>query len=41
MVVILWTEKALKDLKLIHDYIAIDSPSYANRFIGKINEKIK
>lgn len=41
MVVILWTEKALNDLKLIHDFIAIDSPSYANRFVNRINEKIK
>ena len=31
---ITWTDKASVHLKAIHDYIAEDSPTYANRFIN-------
>lgn len=31
-----WTKWSLKDLRLIYNYISVDSPFYANRFISKI-----
>jgi toxin ParE1/3/4 len=36
MVRIVWTEFAIEDLRLIHDYIARDSKTYADRFIDKL-----
>jgi toxin ParE1/3/4 len=36
MVKIVWTEFAIEDLRLIHDYIAKDSKTYADRFIDKL-----
>ncbi len=36
MVKLIWTEFALDDLKLIHEYISLDSKQYADRFIEKI-----
>jgi toxin ParE1/3/4 len=36
MVRIVWTEFAIEDLRLIHDYIAKDSKTYADRFIDKL-----
>lgn len=41
MVKIVWTELALEDLKIIHDYIAQDSTSYASRFIEKLLARVK
>lgn len=38
MVRIVWTEFALEDLRLIHDYIAKDSKTYADRLIDKLIE---
>jgi plasmid stabilization system protein ParE len=40
MVKIIWTELAIGDLKLIHEYISKDSKFYADRFIGKIISRI-
>ena len=31
-----WTEPALKDLEIVINYIALDSPRYAERFGNKI-----
>lgn len=36
MVRLIWTEIAIEDLQLIHEYIYNDSKVYADRFIGKI-----
>ena len=36
MVKIVWTKWSLKDLKLIFEYIKVDSPFYAIRFINGI-----
>jgi addiction module RelE/StbE family toxin len=40
MVKIIWTELAVDDLKLIHEYISKDSKRYADRFIEKIIERV-
>lgn len=34
MAKIVWTNQSLKDLKLIHEYIKIDSSFYAFRFLN-------
>ena len=41
MVQIEWTERSLDDLKVIHDYIARDSKSYANLIIKKIYNTVQ
>ena len=41
MVKIVWTEKALDDLKEIFDYIALDSVRYASITINKIYQRIQ
>lgn len=41
MVKIVWTKLALEDLKSIHNYIAHDSESYANRFVEKLLTRVK
>ena len=33
---ITWSEPALADLNAIHDYIARDSPHYAERFVQRL-----
>ena len=40
MVRLIWTEIAIEDLQLIHEYISNDSKVYADRFIGKIINRI-
>jgi toxin ParE1/3/4 len=40
MVKIVWTEFALEDLRLTHDYIAKDSKTYADRFIDKLIARV-
>lgn len=35
------TARALADLKEIHSYIARDSPKHADRFVGRILDKIE
>ncbi len=40
MVRIVWTEFALEDLRLIHDYIAKDSKTYADRLIDKLIARV-
>jgi len=35
---IAWSEPALADLDAIHDYIARDSPPYAERFVQRLIE---
>ncbi len=35
-----WTNIALDDLRAIYDYVAQDSPKYADRLIDKIVEKV-
>jgi toxin ParE1/3/4 len=40
MVKVIWTEFALEDLRLIHEYISKDSKIYADRFIEKIINRI-
>lgn len=40
MVKIIWTEIALDDLRLIHEYICKDSKVYADRFIDKLFNRV-
>ena len=40
MVQINWTEKSLKDLRVINDYISLDSTFYAARFISKLIKRV-
>ena len=40
MVAIIWTEYALEDLKLIHEYISKDSKVYADRQVEKIIKRV-
>ena len=40
MVRVIWTDFAIEDLKSIHDYIALDSKTYASKFIEKIIQRI-
>ncbi len=40
MVKVIWTDFAIEDLKSIHDYIALDSKTYASKFIEKIIQRI-
>ena len=40
MVKIIWTEIAIEDLRLIHEYISYDSKIYADRFIEKIINRV-
>jgi len=40
MVKVIWTEFAISDMKLIHEYISKDSKFYANRFINKIISRV-
>lgn len=40
MVSVLWTEIAIEDLRLIHEYISKDSKLYADRFIEKLIERV-
>ncbi len=40
MVEIVWTPFALEDLLSIYDYIALDSPHYASRFIDKLVDRV-
>ncbi len=40
MVKVVWTEIAIDDLRLIHEYISKDSKLYADRFIEKLIERV-
>ena len=40
MVKVIWTEYAIEDLRLIHEYISKDSKRYADRFIEKLFERV-
>jgi len=40
MVKLIWTEFALEDLRLIHEYISIDSKRYADRFVEKLMNRV-
>jgi plasmid stabilization system protein ParE len=40
-VVIIWSQPAREDLRLIHQYIAHDSKRYAKRVIQDISDKVK
>lgn len=40
MVKVIWTDFAIEDLKSIHDYIALDSKTYASKFIEKIIQRV-
>ena len=35
-----WTQKSLKDLRAINDYISLDSTFYAARFVSKLIERV-
>jgi len=39
MVTIIWTEYAIEDLELIHQYIAQDSVNYANKLVDINNRQ--
>jgi addiction module RelE/StbE family toxin len=40
MVKVTWTEYAIEDLRLIHEYISKDSKRYADRFVEKLFERV-
>ena len=40
MAEIIWTEPSLNDLDDIADYIALDKPNAASRFVGKVFDSI-
>ncbi len=40
MVKVIWTEFALDDLQLIHEYISKDSKLYADKFIEKLISRV-
>lgn len=40
MVKVIWTDFAIEDLKSIHDCIALDSKTYASKFIEKIIQRV-
>jgi len=40
MAKLIWTEYALEDLRLIHEYISVDSERYADRFIEKLITRV-
>ena len=40
MVNIIWTEYAIEDLRLIHEYISKDSKRFADRLVEKIIERV-
>ena len=40
MVKLIWTEFALEDLRLVHEYISTDSKHYADRFVEKIMNRV-
>ena len=40
MVKVVWSDLAIEDLKLIYDYIAKDSPHYANKMIDGILSRV-
>lgn len=40
MVKVIWTEIAIDDVRLIHEYISKDSKRYADRFIEKIINRV-
>lgn len=40
MVKLIWTEFALEDLRLIHEYISRDSKNYADRFVEKLMNRV-
>lgn len=33
---VVWTKLAIADLQAIHDYIALGSPKYAERFVNQV-----
>ena len=35
-----WTRRSINDLKLIHEFISLDSKFYADRFINKIVSRV-
>ncbi len=35
-----WTTKSLKDLKVINDFISLDSKFYAARFINRLIQRV-
>ena len=41
MVEIVWTEPALAELDAIADYIALDKPSAANRFVQRVFSSVE
>jgi len=40
MAKIIWTNLALDDLRAIYDYVAQDSPKYADRLMDRIIERV-
>ncbi len=40
MVIVVWTDFAIEDLRSIHEYISKDSKRYADRFVEKLLERV-
>lgn len=38
---IIWTEPALQDLEQIADYISLDKPTAANRFVQRVFQRVE
>ena len=41
MAKISWTRRSINDLKLIHEFISLESKFYADRFINKIVSRVE
>ncbi len=41
MAIVSWTRRSINDLKLIHEFISLDSKFYADRFINRIVSRIE
>ena len=40
MVKVIWTQHAINDLKIIHEFISLDSKQYADKVINKVIDRV-
>lgn len=40
MAKVIWTNKSLKDIKSIFDFISLDSSYYAGRFVSRLVQRV-
>jgi plasmid stabilization system protein ParE len=41
MAKVIWTNKSLKDIKSIFDFISLDSSYYAGRFVSRLVQRVE